>query len=78
MNNLKIYRKLHKLSQEELSVLLGVHRDYISMLERGKRTPGFRLANNIANLFCISVDELNFFPKQSNEMFEDNLVTSKK
>lgn len=72
MNNLKSLRKLNKISQKALSELLGVSSDYVSMLERGYRTPGFKLAQKIADCFCVTVDELNFFGNATNKIFDEN------
>lgn len=35
-------RKLNNLSQEELSFRVGMHRTYISQLERGLKSPSLR------------------------------------
>ena len=67
MNKLKEYRKLKKLTQQELAQILEINSDYISMIERGIRTPGFKLANRMASLFNISIDELNFLPTKRNK-----------
>ena len=57
------------LTQEELARELDVVPDYISMLERGARTPGFSLAKKIADFFETTVDEI-FFDVESNKMFD--------
>ena len=57
------------LTQEELARELDVVPDYISMLERGARTPGFALAKKIADFFETTVDEI-FFDVESNKMFD--------
>ena len=41
-NNIKFYRTLRNLTQERLSELAGVSTDYISEIERGKKTPSFK------------------------------------
>lgn len=48
-------------TQEELGNKLGVTGDYINMIENGRRTPSFKLAKNIADLFEVTVDELFFY-----------------
>lgn len=40
--NIKNYRILLNLSQEKLSETAGVSIDYISLIERGKRTPSIK------------------------------------
>lgn len=68
-NKLKDYRMRKSLTQEELARELDVVPDYISMLERGARTPGFSLAKKIADFFETTVDEI-FFDVESNKMFD--------
>lgn len=63
MNNLKKYRKQANYTQIELARKLNVTNDYISMIERGKKTPGFKLAKSIADELNITVDEI-FFKNQ--------------
>jgi putative transcriptional regulator len=57
------------LSQEELAAILGVVADYVSMIERGKRSPGFALAKKIADFFDMTIDEI-FFNNESNNSFD--------
>lgn len=40
--NIKKYRISLNLSQEKLSEIAGVSTDYISLIERGKRTPSIK------------------------------------
>lgn len=47
-NSLKRLRLAKGLSQEDLSALAGVDRTYISMLERGKRSPSLITIEKIA------------------------------
>lgn len=67
-NKLSSLRKNEKITQQELGDLLGVTKDYISMLERGVSTPSLSLAKKIADIFCTTVDEI-FFNNESNENF---------
>ena len=60
-NNLKELRKKRQMTQVELAEKFGVTKEYISIIERGAQTPGFKLANDIASYFEVTVDELNFF-----------------
>ena len=41
-NNLRFYRNEQGLTQEKLSELTGISTDYLSEIERGKKTPGFK------------------------------------
>lgn len=67
MNKLKEYRKLNNLTQEKLAEVLEINSDYISMIERGVRTPGFKLANRMASYFGVTIEELNFFCRQEEQ-----------
>lgn len=59
-NKLQFLRKQKSLTQEELAKEVSVAPDYISMIERGVRSPGFALAKRIADYFETTVDEIFF------------------
>ena len=59
-SNLKIYRKDKNLTQSELAEKVGVTKDYISMIERGKKNPGIFLAKRIAVVLNSTIDEIFF------------------
>lgn len=59
-NNVAAFRAKNKISQEELGKAVNVTSDYISMIERGVRTPGFKLAKEIADYFGTTIDEIFF------------------
>lgn len=46
--NLKKYRAAKKLTQDKLSEICGISCDYLSEIERGKRFPGMRRLDMIA------------------------------
>ena len=73
MNKVKLLRKSVKLTQAELAKKLGVCKDYISLLERGKQTPGFKLANKIALYFGTTLESLNFFEEVANKSFDKDI-----
>ena len=52
-NNVKFYRTLRNLTQDKLSELAGVSTDYISEIERGKKTPSFKRLLLIAEVLKI-------------------------
>lgn len=68
-NKLEELRKEKGLTQEQLSTELKITSDYVSMIERGARSPGFKLAKKIADFFSRTVDEI-FFDNEQNETFE--------
>lgn len=45
-------------SQGDVAKILGVHRSYISGLERGKRNPSLLTVHKVANALGVSVNEL--------------------
>ena len=61
-NNLKYYRTQQNLTQEELSELCGISSDYLSEIERGKKTPSFKKLDLIANGLNVEVYKL-FHPR---------------
>lgn len=58
---LKEYREAKGLKQADLSELVGVRRETIVNLEKGKYNPSLKLAMDIAKVFHTTVEELFFF-----------------
>lgn len=56
--NVRRYRKLAGISQEELSHRTGIKRSYISDLERGTRNPSVKALGRIAEAFQIEAAAL--------------------
>lgn len=56
--NIKQLRAEKKWSQEELSFEAGLHRTYISMLERCVRSPTVDVLEKVANALGVSVARL--------------------
>lgn len=56
--NVRRYRKLAGISQEELSHRTGIKRSYISDLERGTRNPTVRAVGKVAKALEIEPAEL--------------------
>ncbi|MBR1907821.1 helix-turn-helix transcriptional regulator [bacterium] len=54
-NNIKYYRNLRNLTQEQLAELSGVSTDYISELERGKKVPSIKRLDYIAHALNIEI-----------------------
>ena len=55
---IKEYRELQGLKQSELAELVGVRRETIVNLERGKYNPSLKLAMDIAKVFHTTVEEI--------------------
>lgn len=58
---LKEYREAKGLKQADLAELVGVRRETIANLEKGKYNPSLKLAMDIAKVFHTTVEELFFF-----------------
>jgi putative transcriptional regulator len=57
-NHVKEHRLRRGFSQQELAKLVGVSRQSINSIERGRYIPSLPLALRIARLFGCSTDEL--------------------
>ena len=57
-NRIKEYRARHNMKQEELARLVGVRREGIGNLEKGRYNPSLVLAWNIAQVFGVSIEEI--------------------
>ena len=55
---IKEYREAQGLKQSELADLVGVRRETIVNLERGRYNPSLKLAMDIAKVFHSTVEEL--------------------
>jgi len=57
-NKLKVLRAERDWSQEELGKRVGVSRQAINAIERGKFDPSLPLAFNLADLFNLPIEEI--------------------
>lgn len=57
-NRIKEYRARYNMKQEELARLVGVRRETIGNLEKGKYNPSLVLAWNIAGVFHVAIEEI--------------------
>ena len=57
-NQIKAYRLKHELSQQDLADAVGVSRQSINAIERGRYTPSLPLALKFSRLFDCTTDEL--------------------
>ncbi len=58
---LKEFRARHNMTQEDLAKAVGVRRETILYLEKGKYNPSLKLAHDIAVALKSSIDELFIF-----------------
>lgn len=57
-NRMKEYRAKYGMKQEDLARLVGVRRETIGNLEKGKYNPSLVLAWNIAGVFGVPIEEV--------------------
>ena len=57
-NKLKVYRAMHDLTQEALADRLGVTRQTILAIEKGKYSPSLELAFKMAEVFDVKIEDI--------------------
>ena len=60
-NNVKLYRVQADLTQEQLAAIIGVTRESILFIEKGKHFPSIKIVMKLARFFKIKVDDLFYF-----------------
>ena len=55
---IKEYRAKHNMKQDELAALVGVRRETIYHLEKGRYNPSLVLAYSIAKVFEVAIEEI--------------------
>jgi len=57
-NKIKVYRAMHDLTQEDLARAIGVTRQTILAIEKGKYVPSLDLAFKIARYFQVTIEDV--------------------
>ncbi|HOT06275.1 MAG: hypothetical protein A4E45_00379 [Methanosaeta sp. PtaB.Bin039] len=57
-NRIKIYRAIHDLTQEELAGKLGVTRQTVLAIEKGKYNPSLDLAFKMSKIFGVRIEDI--------------------
>ena len=65
VTNMREYRAKKNLTQDDLAALVGVRRETIVNLERGRYNPSLKLAMDIAKVFSCSVEDLFCFQEDA-------------
>lgn len=65
-NNIKVYRAIHDLTQESLAEKVGVTRQTINAIEKGKYDPSLDLAFKLSRLFKTSIEEIFIYEGSKN------------
>ena len=58
---IKELRARHDLTQEDLAKMVGVRRETILYMEKGKYNPSLKLAHDVANALKTTIDNLFVF-----------------
>ncbi|WGG46824.1 helix-turn-helix transcriptional regulator [Rossellomorea sp. DA94] len=66
-NRLVEYRKTFGYSQERLAARLGVSRQTIISIEKGKYDPSLNLAFQLANVFETSIEKIFLYEEKGEE-----------
>ncbi len=57
-NKIKVFRAMHDMTQEDLATAVGVTRQTILAIEKGKYVPSLDLAFRIARKFGVNIEEV--------------------
>lgn len=57
-NKIKVFRAMHDMTQEDLAQAVGVTRQTILAIEKGKYVPSLDLAFKIARNFHVTIEEV--------------------
>jgi len=57
-NNLKVLRAMHNWSQQDLADRLGVSRQSVNAIEKGRYDPSLPLAFTIADVFELPIEDI--------------------
>jgi putative transcriptional regulator len=60
-NRIKELRARYDLTQEDLANKVGVRRETIHFLEKGKHSPSLKLAYDVANILNSKIEEVFIF-----------------
>jgi putative transcriptional regulator len=65
-NRIKELRARDNLTQAKLAELVGVRRETIVFLEKGKYNPSLQLAYSISHVFNLAIEEVFIFDQNDN------------
>ena len=64
-NKIKVFRAMHDLTQEDLAKIVGVTRQTILAIEKGKYVPSLDLAFRIARHFGVNIEEIFIYGEET-------------
>jgi putative transcriptional regulator len=65
---IKEYRAKYDMTQEDLAQKVGVRRETIVFLEKGKYNPSLKLAHDVAKALNAKIDELFIFEEEGEDI----------
>lgn len=68
---IKEYRAKYDMTQEDLAQKVGVRRETIVFLEKGKYNPSLKLAYDVAKALNAKIDELFIFDEENEVVKEE-------
>jgi putative transcriptional regulator len=70
-NKIKVYRAMHDMTQEDLAQKIGVTRQTILAIEKGKYVPSLDLAFKIARHFDVNIEEVFTYEDEPHTILVD-------
>lgn len=64
VTKMREYRARYDMTQDELAALVGVRRETVVNLEKGRYNPSLKLAMDIARVFSCTVEDLFSFNEE--------------
>ncbi|NLL10176.1 MAG: helix-turn-helix transcriptional regulator [Methanomicrobiales archaeon] len=64
-NKIKVFRAMHDLTQEDLAREVGVTRQTILAIEKGKYDPSLELAFKMARRFGVTIEDLFIYGEET-------------
>lgn len=68
---IKEFRARYNMTQEDLAQRVGVRRETIVFLEKGKYNPSLKLAHDVAKALHATIDELFIFDEEFDIVTEE-------
>ena len=69
-NRVRVYRAINDLTQEELAKKIGVTRQTVLAIEKGKYSPSLDVAFKMAKIFGVKIEEIFIYedPQEKNDV----------
>lgn len=74
MKNIKELRKSRNLTQQESAKILGITKEYLSMIENGTRNPSDSLKENFSKLYKVSIADIFLSLKETKCFINKNEI----